>query len=336
MVKHIVGKGWAGWEVFIAKRNDTDPYQAFCRKLVPCTRSDDPKRFTRSTGSSPLTYTRSSWNLAAVIFTIRIQIIKPLMDELLTQFFNQHEIKSGPETHSVSDIFNSSFVLGELSHENISPKRFLIENMPEFKKNGFDTLYFEHLYYDNQTDLDTFNKTGLMSEALKDQLETLDDGNLKDKVECGFTFTQILIAAQKEGIRIVATDTGATYSTQHNHKYSNPFEIPSERLQYFSYTACRIIEEDQRVHQPQGKWIALMGAAHVSKMHDIPGVGDLLGVRQVVISDATVDEDSDHAIKCSLFIKLNPEQSTVLSTVVSASNDDDDQTESHPSPPFQN
>ena len=47
----------------------------------------------------------------------------------------------------LAELLDGNFCLGE-DHEEISPKRFLIENMSTFRERGFSVLFMEHLAAD--------------------------------------------------------------------------------------------------------------------------------------------------------------------------------------------
>ncbi|MCS5517628.1 membrane-targeted effector domain-containing toxin [Pseudomonas qingdaonensis] len=105
---------------------------------------------------------------------------------------------------------SEGLVVGE-AHSQLGSKQFLIENMALLKQQKVRVLYMEHLMTDfQQADLDLFNQTGQMPQALKTYVTDLDRGWHTDPAQ-RYTFMQVLRSAQKQGIRIQAIDCMASY-----------------------------------------------------------------------------------------------------------------------------
>ncbi|QBR83102.1 hypothetical protein E3983_01250 [Legionella israelensis] len=101
--------------------------------------------------------------------------------------------------------------INEIHHHQF-PKRFIKENLDYFKELGIKTLFFEFLFYErHQLLLDEY----FCSEHDELPPELACYLNFKDKASgCGFSgYTDIVKAAKKAGIRIVALDSYASILT---------------------------------------------------------------------------------------------------------------------------
>ena len=79
----------------------------------------------------------------------------------------------------------SGLVVGE-SLDRISSMRFMIENMPTLARQGVKTIYMRRLVNDFiQSDLNSFFKTGVMSDDLEEYLTSLGSDRLARGVACG-------------------------------------------------------------------------------------------------------------------------------------------------------
>ncbi|MGB3124046.1 MAG: membrane-targeted effector domain-containing toxin [Pseudomonas sp.] len=157
-------------------------------------------------------------------------------------------------------------VVGE-GHSAQSSKRLLIDSMKQLKKHGVKTLYMEHLFTDlHQEALDTFHSSLKMPPILENYLGNLDRGHMLD-YRGPYTFTQVLKAANKHGIRIRALDCTASYHV----KGINDLDA---RLQLFNYFANEVIKADQLVQGPH-KWVAFMGSMHTDMHLGVPGIVQL-------------------------------------------------------------
>jgi hypothetical protein len=161
-------------------------------------------------------------------------------------------------------------VVGE-SHQGIGSKRFLVDNMALLSKQKVQTLYMEHYMTDfQQADLDTFNRTGRMPEALDTYVTAQDTGHGTDP-SGRYTFRRVMQAAQKNGIRIQSIDCMASY----RQAWLNPPEGPV-RQQMMNFYAHTVIEADQTLRGAH-RWVALMGNTHSDYFLGVAGVGDLEG-----------------------------------------------------------
>lgn len=157
-------------------------------------------------------------------------------------------------------------VIGE-AHIAQSSKRLLIDTMKQLKKQGVKTLYIEHLLTDlHQEALDTYRRSLKMPSILEHYLTTLDGGHMP-RYSGSNTFTNVLKAANKYGIRIRALDCTASYHV----KGLNGLEARNEM---FSYFANEVIKADQLAEGPH-KWVAFVGSSHTDIYLGVPGLAQL-------------------------------------------------------------
>jgi hypothetical protein len=182
---------------------------------------------------------------------------------------------------SMSDLLGKNLIIGEITHNSVAPKKFLIENMQELKKSGVDTLYLEHIYYDEtQSSLDNFNKSGVLDNKLAARLHEFDRGykhfpaydhkDMKMRKEHRERFstewdqhnyTAVVNAAHAAGLRVVAIDIKDIYETQSQNKIGKNNSV--DRIICGDYSFANIIQYDQNSRAEKGTWVALIGAAHV-------------------------------------------------------------------------
>jgi len=180
-------------------------------------------------------------------------------------------------------------VIGE-SHNSVASKQFLIDNMSVLAKQNVNTLYMEHLLTDlHQADLDAFARTGEMPEALHTYLQDLDRGHFTDKTG-RYTFLNLVKTANTHRMRIRAIDCIASYRTA-----GLPDPADNVRLKMMNYFADTVIRADQAA-LGSGKWIALVGNAHVNTMNGAAGVAELEGVIGLRITDVPPGEPIGYSI----------------------------------------
>ncbi len=174
----------------------------------------------------------------------------------------------------------SGLVLGE-SHADEFSKQFLIKHMELLRDQGVKTLYVEHLFTDlHQADLDTFHRTTQMPRNLRAYLRVQDKGHMFEYTGTN-TYTNVLIAANKYGLRIRALDCAASYHVKGIRGLDGRFTL-------FSYFAHHVINADQ-LAQGAHKWVAFMGSGHTDLHRLVPGIAQMqdavsLHVRDVVPS----------------------------------------------------
>ncbi len=157
-------------------------------------------------------------------------------------------------------------VIGE-AHSSRSSKRLLIDTFKHLKKQGVKTLYIEHLLTDlHQAALDTYQSTLKMPAILENYLLGLDAGHMP-RYHGPDTFTHVVKAANKYGMRIRALDCTASYHVKGLSEVNN-------RTRLFSYFANQVINADQRAVGPH-KWVAFVGSTHTDMYRGVPGVATL-------------------------------------------------------------
>lgn len=174
----------------------------------------------------------------------------------------------------------SGLIIGE-AHSAQSSKAFLIKYMGELKRKGVKTLYVEHLLTDlHQADLDTFFRTGKLSDHLKNYLKQQDRGHMFGYTGLN-TYSSVIEAAGKHGIRVRALDCVASYHLKGMRETQTPL-----RAQMFNYFANEVIRADQLAKGPH-KWVAFMGSSHTDPYQGVPGIAQLQDAISLHIHDTT-------------------------------------------------
>ncbi|MBX8565350.1 membrane-targeted effector domain-containing toxin [Pseudomonas cichorii] len=169
-------------------------------------------------------------------------------------------------------------VIGE-SHSSVASKKLIIDNLPLLSQQKVKTLYLEHLLADlHQADLDRFFETGQMSKTLLHDLKRLDRGHYTDPNRI-YTFEQLVLKAQQNGVEVRAIDCSASY-----HLKGIMGGAPTTRQQMMNYFAHLTIRKHQEV-MGSHKWIALVGNTHANTYQQIiPGIAELeagIGLRVI-------------------------------------------------------
>ena len=166
----------------------------------------------------------------------------------------------------LAELLDGNFCVGE-DHKDISPKRFLIENMPTFKERGFSVLFMEHLAADRD---------------LGERLRNLDTFHMDDQ-SSEYNFTNVVRSAQKHGIEIVNLE-------ESNEIYKQYKEGPN-RMVSLNYNAREVIakKEQEFLGDTRNvlKWFAFVGSAHLNYRHGVPGICEIIpNVQDVLIADS--------------------------------------------------
>ncbi|ARB91420.1 membrane-targeted effector domain-containing toxin [Legionella longbeachae] len=272
-----------------------------CRPSFDQTKDNKYKQAVLEITGSPENKNRTSF------FYKRTSPTKTLtsLEEKLRAFYLNCKPINHATVNTLSDLLKTNFVVGEF-HEDRAPKNFLIQNMKRLKEAGYTTMFLEHLYYDDQQEMDEYdpNVATASNQKIETCLETLDRGFLispeqivnHDKhCECqecnyraGNNFLELVKAAKLYGIRIVGIDTEYTYSEQYEKDHMiyayglvTGITRDSFRIQSMNYTATKIIEKEMNEHP--GKWFALMGCFHCYSSKEFLGVPDLTGANTVLV-----------------------------------------------------
>lgn len=167
-------------------------------------------------------------------------------------------------------------IIGE-AHTAQASKAFLIKHMKKLKALKVKTLYVEHLLTDlHQAELDTFFRTAKMPRNLKDYLRAQDAGQMP-LYSGPNTYSQVVQAANKYGIRVRALDCSASYYVKGAGS--------DARNQMFSYFASQVIKADQTLNGAH-KWVAFIGSAHTNTNLQVPGLSELQGAVSLHVRDA--------------------------------------------------
>ncbi|AZF28451.1 hypothetical protein C4J90_4308 [Pseudomonas sp. R2-60-08W] len=204
------------------------------------------------------------------------------------QFLSSHELPARPDLSALGtktqaepflETLNKStlpgLVIGE-AHEAQSSKAFLIKHMKKLKALEVKTLYVEHLLTDlHQADLDTFFRTAHMPRNLQSYLRSQDVGHMP-LYSGPNTYSQVIQAANKYGIRVRALDCSASYHVKGAGS--------DARNEMFNYFASRVINADQAANGPH-KWVAFIGSGHTNTFQQVPGLAQLQGAVSLHIRD---------------------------------------------------
>lgn len=189
----------------------------------------------------------------------RKEALKTIFSELLTA------------TSTPQGIF-----FGEIHHHKF-PKKFLEDNLEYFKQLGIKTLFFEFLFYDRHQKLldEYFHSTNdYLPPELAAYLSFKDESS-----GCGFAgYTNIVKAAKKAGIRIVALDSyPAILSCIQHFKIKYLHGDEHIRINSFNGYAAEIIARESH-GEP---YLAFVGFDHSyihrnSRYQNIKSIAELL------------------------------------------------------------
>ncbi|MGY2200124.1 membrane-targeted effector domain-containing toxin [Pseudomonas gingeri] len=207
------------------------------------------------------------------------------------RFFKSHSVPERPPLSApgaaagpralIEALYRNSegVVLGE-NLTDAGSKLFLVTHMATLAEQGVRTLYLERLRTDvEQVHLDTFHKSGTLSNALDDHLRTLD-GDYGNAPSGTCSYHNLISTARVHGIRVQALDCAASDSL----RVLEPEML--NRATALNYHACQVIQAD-RVGGRQGKWLALVDIHHAKgySPQGTPGLARLQGVTAVEVND---------------------------------------------------
>lgn len=216
------------------------------------------------------------------------ELLKKTADFFKDKTFEEVAVNGNyPKKKIISSIFkeHQGLCIGEI-HSESSPKKFLIDHMKELKKEGVTTLFMEHLFYDSmQGTLDEYFQLPPGSK-MPPKLEIfLNDLSKRQRnTHNKYNFTEVVRAAKEAGIRVVAIDTTVSYLCGTNER--DGVHDSKKRYEAMNFTAAAIIQKERG----DGKFVALMGSAHVGTTEGVPGVGNIMGCPNMVIEDAEEKE----------------------------------------------
>jgi len=172
-----------------------------------------------------------------------------------------------------------NLVIGE-GLGSIAAKQLLIENMPLLNKLKVRTLYVQHVLTDfHQADLDSFTRTGKMSEHLERYLKDIDQVQGADP-SGQFTFLQLVKTAQENHIRVQAIDCLASARDASGLKIEDTFHVRMNN--YFARTVINADQAARGAHQ----WIALVNEAHAGPLDGAAGLNKLEGATGLRVEEA--------------------------------------------------
>jgi len=209
---------------------------------------------------------------------------------LATQRTKQISIRQELQNESANEVLlnlvdnHEGVCIGE-EHSDIFPKQLIIDNLTQLKAKGVNKIYMEHLFFDSmQPLLDAYfnQKSDEMPSYLKRYLLRC----LHSK-----SFFDLVQAAKKAGIRIVAIDTTVSYNCGVESKVG----VISDQNRYIAMNTVATIIINREQKKDPGKYIALMGSGHVAMINNgettgVPGVAELLQVPSFVIFEMQKEE----------------------------------------------
>jgi len=170
-------------------------------------------------------------------------------------------------TELIEQVFETApgLVVGE-SQDRIASMRFLIENMPTLSRQGVKTLYFHRLLNDfSQLDLNTFVRTGEMSDDLEESLRQLQSDPTGQH-----TPLEVVKAARLNGIRVQATDCLASYRFP-----GSPFPDMHEQA-IKNYLTHTIMQANDSLNGST-KWVVLTGQENTNTFRGMAGISEMHG-----------------------------------------------------------
>jgi hypothetical protein len=126
-----------------------------------------------------------------------------------------------------------------------------------------------------------------LSIALTQYLMAMDFGHMRDKAESGYTYLKLVYAAKKHGIRIVAIDTEASYTTFNSGLGGGDSAQRFKNMNFIAYT--KITSDEETKVRKGSKWILFAGSGHVATTDGVPGLANMLKVPSIVIKDSEAD-----------------------------------------------
>lgn len=193
-------------------------------------------------------------------------------------------VASAQSIASPSELLETAFaqkpglVIGE-SQGSIGSKQFLIENMPALAQRGVRTLYLQELLVNvNQSELDSFARTGEMPTELENYLQKLDIKAGNDPTG-KFNLMNLVKAANAQRIRVQAIDMSTTYNIN-----KEAFAWESDYQSSRSFFASEVIQFNQALKAP-ANWVALVNQENMATFRGYRGISEQTDALSIRIDD---------------------------------------------------
>ena len=222
-----------------------------------------------------------------------LELYKRSLGQLKSQLSDIPEQQT--RKRSWEELLEGNLCIGEY-HDDVAPKKFLIQNMPLFKESKFTALFMEHLSVKEHSGLlDQYFDNGEMSEALKIKLSELDEGHKnpsgdgKKRQEWDkYNFTEIVKAARLNDIRVIPLEESEESWKQ--------VEKGAMRAAVLSLNAEKVINQ-----HAGSKWLALVGSAHLNTYYGIPGICEIVqNTQDLLITDTNESLSFQQSLKVHL------------------------------------
>jgi len=207
------------------------------------------------------------------------------LDELKEKLevFVQKVTAQQKEDISWDRLLERNICIGEV-HSEIAPKKVLIQNMGLFKRNGFNVIFMEHLSQREDSSSLKRYENEEMPQELRARLARLDGqyrSKLYPKEWDEYNFTKIVEAAKQNGIKVIPLE-----ESEESYQSNKSGPMRAAILSLNTKNAIdRFNESGQR-----GKWLALVGSAHLNRCYDVPGICEIVdNAQDLLIKDANED-----------------------------------------------
>ncbi len=206
------------------------------------------------------------------------------------------------QRRSLAELLDGNFCAGE-DHQDISPKRFLIENMSTFKEHGFSVLFMEHLAADRDR---------------SERLNSLDSEHMSNK-SSEYNFTNVVRVALEHEIEIV--------DLEENNEIYKLYKSGAKRMVSLNYNTREVIaKKEQEFLKATGtplKWFAFVGSGHLNSHYGVPGICDIIpNVQDVLIADPGPIPEG---LRVSIAIVRDPGQDMRIQSILNDKGKDEEE-----------
>ena len=258
-------------------------------------KNEDGKIVSNFTPSSSMFEPLESIDRTEIDRTERKNKLRKLAEEKSTT-----SLRSG----TWENLLEANFFIGE-NHQDINPKKFLIQNMQLLANSGYSVIFMEHLWEGLQDDLTGYLDRGGIEtpEQLKMGLDRVTQGYLSDTADFlkvtadflkvveenkdykdaskTFNYNAIVREAARVGIKVIPLEI-----SEENYKF---FSRGADRMIYLNSNAVDVVTREVAAN-PDLKYVGFVGSGHLLQKHGIPGICEALGVQDVVIGDARLPD----------------------------------------------